>query len=81
MCTYILSLLYYPPFIFFGMKYIFEDIIDFDVEGCSLTHVETNDHIPLASICVNLLEYFIQNQGTVINRNRLLEDIFKKAIE
>ncbi|VUS33372.1 winged helix-turn-helix domain-containing protein [Klebsiella spallanzanii] len=60
------------------MNYIFEDTIRFDAVDRSLTHIETDDNISLAASVSALLEYFIKNQGAVITRNTLLDDIFKK---
>ena len=60
------------------MNYIFEDTIRFDTVDRSLTHVETDDNISLAASVSTLLEYFIKNQGSVITRNKLLDEIFKK---
>lgn len=60
------------------MNYIFEDTIRFDALDRSLTHLETKDNISLATSVSVLLEYFIKNQGAVIARDTLLDDIFKK---
>lgn len=60
------------------MVYIFEGVVKFDVNDCSLTHTETSDYISLAKTGVILLEYLIKNQGVIVGRNLLLDDIFKK---
>lgn len=60
------------------MRYVFENLISFDVQDRSLTHIQTNDNISLATTGVVLLEYLIENQGCIVTRNRLLADIFKK---
>lgn len=60
------------------MKYILEDIIRFNTDDGTLTHLHTDDNIPLASSGCILLEYLIHHQGAVVTRNRLLDDIFKK---
>ncbi len=72
-------MLHYPPYFWGGnMNYIFEDTIRFDALDRSLTHLETKDNISLATSVSVLLEYFIKNQGAVIARDTLLDDIFKK---
>ncbi|EOI1393208.1 transcriptional regulator [Klebsiella oxytoca] len=60
------------------MTYLFEEIIKFDVRNNCLIHIETDDNIRLAPSGCMLLERFIHNQGKIITRNQLLEDIFKK---
>lgn len=60
------------------MTYVFEEVISFNPKNRCLMHIKTNDEVSVSSSGCALLEYLIDHQGSIVSRNNLLDDVFKK---